>query len=210
MNDEVEETCCRFCGSPMQKGYVFCKQCNHFNDWRRHFSISTPVLGLLVALVSVLGINANNVLQALDPNRANFLIGGQLIDADRFRMTVTNTGGELGFIGDRLACEPKLEGGNSLSFRASTATGVAAGEQVELIFEPNSTYYIKFLIALEDGDFQPTQPEDGYGFRSISEDLGGPWTCSIHAYDRHGPVSVSLSGNELGLTMRNGRISGSL
>lgn len=192
----------------MVPGYVFCKQCEHFNDWRRYFAISTPVLGLLVALVSVVGVNATNVISFFNPDRAAFLVGARFVSETQLLVVATNTGGATGFVDELMSCSAQTEGGNFLSFRALAATAVPPGTQVSITYEPNSAFYTRFLIALKDGEFEPTEAEDGYGFRSLSQDLGGPWKCGLLAYDKFGLVSAAIQENLLEIWMRNNQVGG--
>ena len=51
---EVAGTLCRNCRHPLRPGARKCTECNSFQDWHRFLGLSSSVLGLLVALVSVL------------------------------------------------------------------------------------------------------------------------------------------------------------
>lgn len=209
--DKKSNGICRFCGSHMPNDFVFCKECNHFNDWRRFFAVSTPVLGLLVALVSVVGINANNLKEMVAPPRANLLIGAEFNgETNDFEVVATNIGGAVGYLEQMFECIPYVEGGSGLSFRSSVPAIVLPGHQITVQFKTNSTFFDNFLAALEDEVFIPAGPTDGYGRNSLDDDLGGPWLCAIEAHDALGNVEVSMSSTGLSLYLRNGTIHGNL
>jgi len=44
---------CKICRKSIEMGAIKCTECGSFQNWRRHFSISTVVLSLLIALISV-------------------------------------------------------------------------------------------------------------------------------------------------------------
>lgn len=56
MGDLLPEALCKQCHNPIPVGAKLCSHCGSYQDWRSWFSISTTVLALLTALVSVLGI----------------------------------------------------------------------------------------------------------------------------------------------------------
>lgn len=58
---------CRACGWPMPASASRCKECDGFQDWRRHLSFSATTLSLLVALVSVSAYAAPLLGKALSP-----------------------------------------------------------------------------------------------------------------------------------------------
>src|SRR5258708_30177036 len=47
---------CVTCREKIERGAKICIRCNQFQDWRRFFGLSSTILSLLVALVSVLSI----------------------------------------------------------------------------------------------------------------------------------------------------------
>jgi hypothetical protein len=57
MSDEKASTAspkkCQACASSIDAEAFLCPVCKSYQDWRRFMGVSTPVLGLLVALVSV-------------------------------------------------------------------------------------------------------------------------------------------------------------
>lgn len=202
-------TQCRFCGSPMTGGYVYCKECGHFNDWRRFFAASTPVLGLLVALVSVVGINASNVKDMIAPPRASFLVGAAFnAETMALDLVATNIGGAVGYLDQTVHCASQGDPGAVLAFRSAVPATVQPGHQTTVPFPTISTFFGNFLAALEDGQFTPSYGPDGYGFTPLDPDLGGPWLCAVKGYDAEGDVTVVTSGEVLSLYLRNGRVQG--
>jgi hypothetical protein len=49
---------CIACKSEIEKGATLCSECGSYQNWRRHFTFTSTVLSLLVALISVIGLVA--------------------------------------------------------------------------------------------------------------------------------------------------------
>lgn len=98
---------CRICDSEMPKSAVFCTTCDHFNDWRRHFTISTPILALLVGLFSVLGMSLTQLLDFLEPPQERLVVSLDWSDAGVIA-NVTNVGsGDVFF--DGVECSVQMD-----------------------------------------------------------------------------------------------------
>jgi len=59
------------CHNEIPRGAKICTECNSYQDWRRHFGISSTILSLLVALFSVLTVAIPVVRNALTPERSD-------------------------------------------------------------------------------------------------------------------------------------------
>lgn len=44
---------CRYCEEVLKPGAIYCKECNHFQNWQRFLSLGSSTLALLIALLSV-------------------------------------------------------------------------------------------------------------------------------------------------------------
>src|SRR5258708_28682650 len=60
---------CVTCREKIERGAKICIRCNQFQDWRRFFGLSSTILSLLVALVSVLSIAIPAVLNLRPPQK---------------------------------------------------------------------------------------------------------------------------------------------
>jgi hypothetical protein len=190
----------------MPLGVPLCKECNHFNDWRRVFAVTTPVLGLLVALFSIVGVNLEAVLNYFNPERAMFLVGGDFRGPEEIVVVATNIGDTVGYISENLECRSDF---GNLFFSAPSVSTVAAGSRSELRFEPASTFYIGFLGALQRG--QLTIDSDCHpdsGACSVAEYVGSEWDCRINGHDRHGEVSVQMMSGTLYLWSEDNELKG--
>lgn len=167
-------------------------------------TFSTPVLGLLVALVSIAGVNISTLLDRLIPARAVFLVGGIFRGPEEIALVVTNIGEVIGYLGQELGCVSEF---GVLSFQAPTVTAVAPGTKAEASFTPNSTFYGRFLDALEQGDLQ-TEACSPTNSCDFSEYIGNNWQCFIAAYDRHGQIDVTMTVGELILYAEGDKLHG--
>src|SRR5258708_27102734 len=77
---------CIACSEEIQPGAKICTHCDQFQDWRRFFGISAPVLSLLVALVSVLSIAIPAILNVRPPQTSD--IHCSLLEWDESTATV--------------------------------------------------------------------------------------------------------------------------
>lgn len=62
---------CIACREEIQPRAKVCTHCNQFQDWRRFFGLSSTVLSLLVALVSVLSIAIPAILNVTTPQQSD-------------------------------------------------------------------------------------------------------------------------------------------
>jgi hypothetical protein len=94
-SDTPEQTqkLCRTCSQLIPSLAKKCTHCGDFQDWRSHLGMSTTVLSLLVALVSVSSQAIPVILSAIKPE-ASAEIRATLQGSDRFFLTIlaTNTG----------------------------------------------------------------------------------------------------------------------
>jgi hypothetical protein len=65
---------CRECRSELVEDAVKCKECDAFQDWRRHLTFSATVLALLVALVSVLTVAIPILVKAFQSPKSDLVV----------------------------------------------------------------------------------------------------------------------------------------
>lgn len=58
---------CKQCCNDIPQRALLCSECGSYQDWRGWFSVSSTVLALLTALLSVLGIVTPVIINALLP-----------------------------------------------------------------------------------------------------------------------------------------------
>lgn len=83
---------CLTCCKPIHPKAKKCSECDSYQDWRRHLSMGSSVLALLVALVSVLALGAPLIKAALTPEDSNLRILFQGIRNNQLYAMVTNSG----------------------------------------------------------------------------------------------------------------------
>ena len=93
-----KQNLCRFCREPLPPRAVYCTKCSNFQDWRRFFSVSSVVLSLLIALLSVLSTGGPTIVRVLTPNRSRIEIKAAYLSNTGLNVVVSNTGNRPGFI----------------------------------------------------------------------------------------------------------------
>lgn len=84
---------CRECGSVIPSSARLCKECKSYQSgWRAVVSVSTPVLALAVALVSVLGSTVPAIHAAAHRPASKLSFGPAALRGDLALVSVTNTG----------------------------------------------------------------------------------------------------------------------
>ena len=100
--DELTTVRCKVCKEEIKSGATICKICKGYQDWRGSLNLSGAVLGLLVALVSVLGFTAPIFKDLLTPRNSKLeVIGEPKVISDphgqsEIRLVVRNDGVRTG------------------------------------------------------------------------------------------------------------------
>nr|AWM07765.1 hypothetical protein CIT39_15780 [Bradyrhizobium symbiodeficiens] len=83
---------CKQCCNDIPQGALLCSDCGSYQDWRGWFSVSSTVLALLTALLSVLGIVAPVIINALHSPRSDAFLQTPSIDGTTLRVLAVNRG----------------------------------------------------------------------------------------------------------------------
>jgi hypothetical protein len=93
MNEQDEsQMLCKQCCSAIPRGARLCSHCSSYQDWRSWFSVSSTVLALLTALVSVLGIATPAVINVLHSPRSDAILQTPSLDGATLRVVAINRG----------------------------------------------------------------------------------------------------------------------
>ena len=91
---------CVSCLESMVPGATKCPHCGSFQNWRRYLNLSTVMLSLLIALISVSTVGISIFKEVIIPKRAKLNV--LILDKDgdlSFQLIVNNTGNAPGLIG---------------------------------------------------------------------------------------------------------------
>ena len=108
---------CPLCREPIRIGARKCVQCKSDLGWRRFFTVSTPTLAILTALVSVLGSTVPVIKTALEPNNsdlhASYIGPVNAMASNKITLLVNNDGRKTGAVTQatltiQLPPDPKL------------------------------------------------------------------------------------------------------
>ena len=119
--DVKEQTAlCRVCKEDIRRGAMKCIHCDSFQDWRRYATLSSTVLSLLVALVSVLALGVPLLASSLKSENADVIVsiinakpdhlryGTEILETLNLTLFVTNGGKTPGAI-KSISLRPKEE-----------------------------------------------------------------------------------------------------
>lgn len=95
-----DSTICRTCREEIKPGARKCVRCDSYQDWRRFLSMSSSVLALLIALISVLTVAVPIIVVAVHPNKSDLVVAVQDVSSARtFRLFVSNQGNRPAALG---------------------------------------------------------------------------------------------------------------
>lgn len=94
----ANEKFCSTCYAAIHRQARKCRECESYQDWRRHLSVGSSVLALLVALVSVLALAAPAFDGIITREDSNIEVSLQGIRGERAFVMVTNSGVRAGSV----------------------------------------------------------------------------------------------------------------
>jgi hypothetical protein len=89
---------CKVCAEPIKKTARVCIHCNNYQDWRAELNVSSTVLSLLVALVSVLTAAVPALMTATTPRDSHLSFSDQGTTENLISLLVTNSGTRPGTV----------------------------------------------------------------------------------------------------------------
>lgn len=95
----AEITSCRTCKEPIRVGAIKCIHCDSFQDWRGSLSLSSTILSLLVALVSVLAFAGPILKELFIPKNSHVILSFSETVGDTMHVVASNTGNRPGAFG---------------------------------------------------------------------------------------------------------------
>jgi ribosomal protein L40E len=106
---------CRQCRTLISANAKLCRYCSSYQDWRGHLHVSSAVLALLVALVSVLSVTLPAIVGALRPSHSRIVLSSPVIRGEAVYVVASNLGSKPGVIqrglihSDYLGMDSELE-----------------------------------------------------------------------------------------------------
>lgn len=132
----TEANRCVMCKKPLEPGAKKCTECDSFqNPFRRWLQASNTVLALLVALVSVTGVMAKPIREALARHDSDIQAAFFWSEPDKLALFVSNRGTRRGGIRRVVLTEGAKEP-RSLHIAAGRVVDPGKTEEL-LIFSPN-------------------------------------------------------------------------
>ena len=145
----MEMSRCFLCRKPIPREAKICTECNSYQDWRKYFGVSSTVLSLLVALVSVLTVAVPVIRNALTPDRSDVRCSLLEWNPSGVTLVVSNRG-------VRPAVLKNLRLKSVTSAHGDTDT-VFAADFVDPLLEPGKFRTVKFhrMIGSVKADLDP-------------------------------------------------------
>ena len=88
---------CKQCCNDIPPGARLCSHCSSYQDWRSWFSVSSTVLAMLTALVSVLGIATPAVINVLHSPKSDAILQVPSLDGTTLRVVASPSRWATGF-----------------------------------------------------------------------------------------------------------------
>lgn len=129
---------CRVCGETIVASARKCIHCDSWQDWRAELGVSSQVLALLVALVSVTAPLITAVDSVMNPPVAEFSIKPVQVLVHLLRLEVTNFGVKPGAIGNVVVRGFGSDERETVS--SQFASRIATGPQMILPSETKTIY----------------------------------------------------------------------
>lgn len=107
---DVADVTCRQCRCEIPAGAKLCSHCSSYQDWRGYLPISSTVLALLVALISVVSATLPAAVAALHHPNSAVKIASPVINGDDIYLVVSNTGDRPAAISSALLTLPISDG----------------------------------------------------------------------------------------------------
>ena len=144
---ESEKKPCRVCGEDINITARKCIHCNSFQDWRVYLGLSTSVLSLLVALVSVVALSTPIIKDAIQPKNSQVTLKFQYYNRDTINLIMSNPGNRPGGIGEARfdvsgPIDPESPNKRGFGVPLINEKGITfldAGESKQLIFMANKS-----------------------------------------------------------------------
>jgi hypothetical protein len=99
-DSKAAQTLCSTCFEPIDERAKKCIKCDSYQDWRRHLNLSSSVLALLVALVSVLALAVPILKPILETKDSELEVRFQAVANNHVFFLVTNSGNRAGSVAE--------------------------------------------------------------------------------------------------------------
>jgi hypothetical protein len=170
-----------------------------FSGWRGWFGAAERSLGLLIALISVLGLIATNFSSLVFPERAKIRGSLELFDGNAVRVQFTNIGKILGYSHGFISCREDADGQTKLFLDFSTPLAVPAGSTVRedfTLFDGADRSKPLTEAAAQD------LVNSGLSVQGLGMQL--VLRCEAFGFDEEGPFPIGLSKDHVVLTWDDG------
>ena len=121
---------CRTCKGELNPGAAYCLHCKCYQNWRRHLNLSSSVLALIVALVSVVSATAPGIINSLRHQYSRVDLSVLDCKHNQFVLLAVNQGNRRAVVAS-VALSVSMEGHGADGF-ASQPIALCEGDRVLL------------------------------------------------------------------------------
>ena len=121
---------CSQCRLEIPENAKFCTHCQSYQDWRRHFSVSSTVLALLTALVSVVSVTLPGFMHIFHTPASSMSDPIVTIEGTTIRVLVMNSGDAPGVFVRAFPKGDYLAGATKIRLRDEQKAVIAPGSNL--------------------------------------------------------------------------------
>lgn len=112
----MAESKCKQCREPIDAGAKLCRSCHSYQDWRGYLPVSSSVLALLVALVTVATAAIPVLTKALHRPHSRVVVSSPVVQGETVYFAVSNIGDAAGVVRRAGIEAPEFEVNNPMTF----------------------------------------------------------------------------------------------
>lgn len=122
-------TLCRQCRGEIPADARLCRHCNSYQDWRGYLSLSSTVLALLVAFMSVASIAVPVLLKATKTPNSKVIVSTPVVDGETIYFVASNLGNRPGVVSRATMISGYLGGQTDIQLRSAPDVFVPPGSR---------------------------------------------------------------------------------
>ena len=166
---------CKVCGELIKKNALKCVHCASYQDWHAKLGAGSSILGVLVAVVSVLAVAVPILINTFCLKNASMSLTFQGADDKTIQILASNVGSRPGSVNRYAMLDVEMKGGRSHAIRL-----VRDGSSAPVVVDEDKNATLQYQI------YSQEEPPE------IPSDLNDPFFDQLNFKSTHCTVSVSI------------------